>query len=181
MMMQQQFLISLPTLVDSNFSKSLVYVDSHDGDGAKGWIVNKELDNRISVRLRKSIQLALNAPIYYGGPVEVNQAFVLHSDDVKIKQTVQLNDNLCVTRDESIINMLNEGNYPEYWRIVIGCCSWGAGQLESEMLGSRTNGKGLWINCPYDQQLMWQVLAENQWEKGIEYSATKKVADYLNF
>lgn len=181
MIMKQQFLLSLPNLTDGNFNKSLVYVDNHDGDGAKGWIVNKELDNRISVRLRKSIQLALNAPIYYGGPVEVNQAFVLHSEDVKIKQTVQLNDNLCVTRDKQIITMLNNGDHPEHWRIVIGCSSWGAGQLESEMLGSRTGGKGMWINCPYNQDLMWDVLADNQWERGIEYSATKKVENYLNF
>ena len=55
--MSQQFLVSLPMLGDSNFFKSVVYVENHDGDGAKGWIVNKELDNRVAVRLRKSIQL----------------------------------------------------------------------------------------------------------------------------
>ncbi len=70
MNMSQQFLVSLPMLGDSNFFKSVVYVENHDGDGAKGWIVNKELDNRVAVRLRKSIQLGINAPIYYGGPVK---------------------------------------------------------------------------------------------------------------
>jgi len=40
MNMSQQFLVSLPMLGDSNFFKSVVYVENHDGDGAKGWIVN---------------------------------------------------------------------------------------------------------------------------------------------
>ena len=47
---KQQYLASLPSLADNNFNKSIVYVDNHDGDGARGWIINKELDNRVSVR-----------------------------------------------------------------------------------------------------------------------------------
>ena len=46
MNMEKQILVSLPNLVESNFKKSIVYVDQHDGDGAHGWILNKELDQR---------------------------------------------------------------------------------------------------------------------------------------
>ena len=81
---KKQFLASLPQLADGNFNESIVYIDNHDGDGARGWIVNKELDARVAVRLRKSIQLGINAPIYYGGPVEVNQCYVLHSIDIML-------------------------------------------------------------------------------------------------
>ena len=42
---EQQMLISLPPLMDSNFQKSVIYLHQHNGDGASGWIVNKELDN----------------------------------------------------------------------------------------------------------------------------------------
>ena len=71
---------------DQNFRSAVVYVEKHDGDGAKGWVINKELDNRISVRLRKSIQLGVVCPIFYGGPVQSNQVYVLHSDDVIIPE-----------------------------------------------------------------------------------------------
>jgi len=130
MNMSQQFLVSLPMLGDSNFFKSVVCVENHDGDGAKGWIVNKELDARVAVRLRKSIQLGINAPIYYGGPVEVNQCFVLHSSDIMLAQSLKINDNLCVTRDKSIITMLNENKFPQNYRIIIGCASWGPVNLK---------------------------------------------------
>jgi putative transcriptional regulator len=176
----KQMLVSLPPLMDNNFQKSVVYLDSHDGDGAKGWIINKELENRVSVRLRKSIQLAINAPIFYGGPVDINSAFVLHSPDIRVPSTVLLNEELCVTRDKEMVAQLNQNHCPRYFRIVIGRCSWGAGQLESEMLGSRTNGKTLWTSCPYDPKYFWMVPNE-QWEKGIERSANSKVTNYLNF
>ena len=181
MNMSQQFLVSLPMLGDSNFFKSVVYVENHDGDGAKGWIVNKELDNRVAVRLRKSIQLGINAPIYYGGPVEVNQCFVLHSSDIMLAQSLKINDNLCVTRDKSIITMLNENKFPQNYRIIIGCASWGPGQLESELLGSRTGGKSMWVSADYQKDFMWSATAEEQWSYGIENSAKQKTTNYLNF
>jgi len=87
---EQQMLISLTPLMDSNFQKSVIYLHQHNGDGANGWIVNKELDNRVAVRLRKSIQLAINAPIFYGGPVDINSAFVIHSSEIKLASTVEL-------------------------------------------------------------------------------------------
>ena len=178
---KQQYLASLPSLADNNFNKSIVYVDNHDGDGARGWIINKELDNRVSVRLRKRIQLGSNSPIYYGGPVEVNQCFVLHSIDIMLAQSSQINDNLAVTREKTIIQMFNENKYPAFYRIIIGCSSWGPGQLEGEMLGSRTNGRSMWTNFPYTEDFMWQVPHAEQWNKGIELSANAKVTNYLNF
>mgnify|MGYP003312405932 FL=1 len=105
MNMKQQFLCSLPTLGDGNFNQSVVYIDNHNGDGAKGWIINKVLDNRVAVRLRKSIQLGIQADIYYGGPVETNQCYVLHTKDIMLAQSTKINENLCVTRDLSLIHI----------------------------------------------------------------------------
>jgi putative transcriptional regulator len=176
---QKQLLISLPPLMDNNFQKSCVYLEHHDGDGAKGWIINKELDTRVSVRLRKSLQLGINAPIFYGGPVDINSAFVLHTPDIKLQSTLIVDDDLCVTRDKEFIRLLNSNTFPTKFRIVIGRCSWGAGQLESEMLGSRTNGRTLWTSCPYSVNFMWNIDPKEQWERGIENSATTKVQEYL--
>ena len=178
---KQQYLASLPSLADGNFKQSIVYVDNHDGDGARGWIINKELDNRVAVRLRKSIQLGINVPIYYGGPVEVNQCFVLHTIDIMIAQSTQINDNLAVTRDKNFITMLNENKFPQHYRIIIGCASWAPGQIESEMLGSRTGGRSMWTSFPYSEEFMWDHIPSNQWNAGIEASANAKVTNYLNF
>lgn len=177
---EKQMLVSLPPLTDNNFQKSVVYLQEHDGDGASGWIINKELENRISVRLRKGIQLAVNAPIFYGGPVDINSAYVLHSGDLRLNSSQEIEDNLYVTRDKQMIDMLNSKNFPGRFRIIIGRCSWVAGQLESEVVGSRTNGKMLWTNCPYTNQYFWSN-PNDQWEQGIQNSAVQRTTDYLNF
>ena len=176
------FLLSLPSMGDTNFRSAVVYIEKHDGDGAKGWVINKELDNRIAVRLRKSIQLGVVCPIFYGGPVQSNQVFVLHTDDVIIPDaTIQLSNNLCMTRDKIMVSRLNQQLYPKHWRVMVGCCTWGAGQLESEILGSRTNGLGMWNTIPYSSTLMWDTLATNLWEEGLDQSASIMTNNYLNF
>ena len=178
----ENFLLSLPNMGDNNFRSAVVYVEKHNGDGAKGWVINKELDSRIAVRLRKSIQLGVVCPIFYGGPVQSNQVYVLHSDDVVIPDaTIQLNDNLCMTRDKIMVARLNQQLFPNYWKVVVGCCTWGAGQLESEILGSRTNGHGMWNSIPFDSKMMWETTAKDQWELGLDKSASIMTKNYLNF
>ncbi len=180
--MEGNFLLSLPNMGDSNFRSSIVYVNEHSGDGAKGWIVNKEVEGRIAVKLRKSIQLGVVCPLYYGGPVDVTQVYVLHSSETQIvDNTVQLNDNLCMTRDKKMIEMLNNNQFPNFWRVIVGSCTWGPGQLESELLGSRTDGHSMWNHISYSKDFMWDTSPPNQWDLGIEKIARKMTQSYLNF
>ena len=53
---------------DTNFRKSMVYIKEHSGDGAKGWVVNKEVEPRVAVKLRKSIQLGVVCCLLYTSP-----------------------------------------------------------------------------------------------------------------
>lgn len=174
------FLISIPSINTGTFNRSVVLLNEHTGDGATGWIVNKQLDDKISQRLRKGMSLTRDIPLYFGGPVDVNNAAVIHSNDLKLPSTRKLTDTLSITKDKSIVNVMNIGQFPEYWRVIVGRSSWGAGQLESEILGSRTNGIGSWMSINYTDQIMWNTLPSNQWERSIELSAQKLTTNILN-
>lgn len=174
-------LISLPSVVDNSFNKSVIYVNSHTGDGASGWIINKPLDETVAAKLRTGMRLTSKLPVHYGGPVEINNAYVLHSNDFHIPATVRLNDTLSVTRDKAIINIFNIGQFPKYWKIIVGSSAWGAGQLESEILGSRTRGVSSWSILPYNSSLMWDTESVHQWDTGIRISAEHLTGAVLNF
>lgn len=170
---KDKFLVSLPNLGSGNtFNKSLIYVDSHTGDGAHGWIVNKQLADDVSQRLRRGMKLNKDIPIFYGGPVDANSGVVIHSKDLHVPSTKSLNDTLNITRDKSIINILNMGQYPEFFKIIVGCSAWGPTQLENEMIGSRTGGASSWTVAPYSHELMWHVSGGEQWNTGIELAAS---------
>lgn len=176
-----QFLVSMPTMRDFSFSKTVIYMNEYSLNGASGWIVNRQLDSQVSERLRKGMNLQKNVPLFYGGPVEVNHAYVIHTNDFKIPSTVQLNDTLSVTRDKAIINVLNLGQFPEYWRIIVGHSQWSPGQLEDEMVGLSRGGRSSWTHCPYSDQLMWNTLPARQWDTGIQTAAENLTEKFLNF
>jgi len=175
-----EFLVSLPTINTGSFNRSIVLMKEHTGDGAFGWIVNKQLDDKISQRLRKGMHLTRDIPLYFGGPVDVNNAVVIHSNDLTLPSTKKLNDTLSITKDKSIVNVMNIGQFPEYWRVIVGRSSWGAGQLESEILGSRTNGISTWMNINYSDDLMWQTMPSKQWEYSIELAAQDMTSNIFN-
>ena len=154
----------------------------HNGNGAAGWIINKPLDDKSSASVSQEMGLKeKNQPIYFGGPVNVEQAYVLHTPDLRLSNTIELTENLCLTREKHIINMLNLGNFPSKWKIVIGQSQWGPGQLESELLGSRTDGRSMWNVLPYTREMMWDTAPPNQWDSGVEQVATMMTKNYLNF
>ena len=70
------FLISIPSANVGTFNRSVVLMSEHTGNGAQGWIVNKQLDDKVSQRLRKGMSLTRDIPLYFGGPVDVNNAVV---------------------------------------------------------------------------------------------------------
>tara|TARA_R110000868_G_scaffold397309_1_gene669939 strand:+ start:36 stop:581 length:546 start_codon:yes stop_codon:yes gene_type:complete len=177
----KNLLVSLPSVVDHSFNKSVIYVKNHNGDGANGWIMNKQLDDNIAVNLRKGMKLQVNVPIYYGGPVNISSAFVLHSNDFHIPQTVPLTDTLSLTRDKAIINIFNIGQFPKNWKIIVGESSWGAGQLESEIFGSRSNGVSNWITLPFNTDLIWNTNFNDMWDTGIRTYAMQLTNTVLNF
>ena len=179
--LSNRFLISMPTLRDLSFNKTVIYMNEFSMNGASGWGVNRQLDQQVSERLRKGMNLQKNVPLYYGGPVEVNHAYVLHTNDFKIPSTVQLNNTLSVTRDKAIINVFNLGQFPEYWRIIIGHSQWGAGQLEDEIVGLHKKGHSSWTNCPYSDKLMWNTLPPRQWDTAIQTAAENLTEKFLNF
>jgi putative transcriptional regulator len=178
---KNNFLVSLPSITGSSFNGSVVLIENHDGNGAKGWIINKEIEESVASTLRAGMNLHFKTPVYYGGPVDINNAWIIHTNDFKIQPTVKLNDDLSMTRDKTIVNILNSGNFPEYWRIIVGHARWGPGQLESEIFGSINNGKSHWTTIPYNHELMWDTPPKDQWNYGIKLSAEKLTSSVLNF
>src|ERR1700748_3874253 len=80
-------LIATPVVQESCFARSVIYMCAHNEAGAMGMIINYPVE---SVDIKEIFsQLALNngfpaprtLPVHFGGPVESNRGFVLHTDE----------------------------------------------------------------------------------------------------
>ena len=170
------FLVSMPTLRDSSFSKSVIYLNEFSDKGANGWILNKQLDDHISVKLRKGMGLQKPVPIFYGGPVDISSGVIIHSNDLHLPSSVALNDELSMTRDKAIINIFNIGQFPEYWRVIVGHSSWMPQQLNDEI-----EIRNSWFNIPYTKDIMWNTQPVNQWDACVDTNSQNMTNDILKF
>ena len=71
------FLIAMPAMTDSFFSKSVTFICTHNQDGAMGIMINRPTDITFETLFEKINVELLNIgvadkPVLYGGPVPVS-------------------------------------------------------------------------------------------------------------
>src|SRR5215217_476756 len=118
-----QFLIAMPGMADSNFSRTVIYICAHSSDGAMGFILNRPqtltftdvLQHLEIVGQEEAIRLPEQArrfQIQTGGPVETGRGFVLHSDDYLSTSSIPVSDDICLTATLDIIRAISRGEGP---------------------------------------------------------------------
>ena len=132
------FLIAMPALQDSNFSGTITYVCRHDQNGAMGLVVNRPMGMTLGALFQQiDIPLedeALSAkPVYFGGPVQPDRGFVLHSPVGNWRSTLHVNETVGLTTSRDILEEMGCGQTPPNLFVSLGYAGWEAGQLEQEI------------------------------------------------
>jgi putative transcriptional regulator len=161
-----RLLVATPTVQGSCFDRSVIYLCAHNEAGAMGIIVNYPVEN---VHLREIFgQLGIGAeaaarefPVHFGGPVEANRGFVVHSGNYKPEESLIHRDGISVTSSVSILQDLAQGRGPEKGMLVLGYAGWSPGQLENEI------ETGSWIVAPASPQLMFDAGNDLKWNLAI--------------
>jgi putative transcriptional regulator len=167
-----QFLIAMPGMTDSNFSRSVVYICAHSADGAMGFVINQPqpltfVDILLHLKLiadEDAIMLPVEArdfPIQKGGPVESGRGFVLHTDDYLTQSSIPVSEEICLTATVDIIRAISRGRGPSKAALMLGYAGWGAGQLENEIAN---NG---WLSCPADETLIFDRGLEGKYNRAL--------------
>ena len=159
-----QFLISMPLLQDERFDKTVIYMCAHSKDGAMGIIINKKIDYDLYPDLLE--QLGIDKPledkklyIRYGGPVESGRGFVLHSDEVVQKETLNIAKGIALTSTSEFFEDLSKGNGPKNSILALGYAGWGPGQIEKELLANS------WMTLAADSSFLFDDEVANKWNK----------------
>ena len=169
------FLIAMPGLQDALFSRSVVYLCEHSERGALGLVINKPCD--ISLKgLFDKVELNLNradlidAPVFFGGPVQTERGFVLHEatfDDADkpnepvYASTMVIPGGLEMTTSRDVLEAIATGGGPRKVLISLGYSAWGEGQLESEL------GENSWLTVPADSKLIFDTPVEQRYEQAL--------------
>ncbi|SDK18483.1 putative transcriptional regulator [Methylophilus rhizosphaerae] len=182
-----QILIAMPAMQDPYFSKSVILVCNHDDDGAMGMILNHPLELNVG-DLFEQLQMDCEAPhqqtrqVYFGGPVQVERGFVLHTPSTEFNTTMELSDGLAMTSSKDILEAAARDEAPQEMFIALGYAGWTAGQLEDEIqantwltlpLADMQHLHTLIFKLPNDDKLRWAMQ-----QLGVDYATLSEVAGH---
>jgi putative transcriptional regulator len=157
-------LLSMPQLMDPNFSRTVVLLCTHSEDqGAFGLVLNRPLvtSGRVVVNLDPPLTTDKDLDVWVGGPVEPHRSWILVEGTDTQGDDVPIAERLYLSTSPHLLRQMLEPDPPPRARLMVGYSGWGPGQLESELEASA------WLVCDVDRDLIFNTPPDQMWEKAI--------------
>jgi putative transcriptional regulator len=160
-------LIATPAIKDPIFASSLVYLCEHNESGSMGLVINHETTQILDdVFQQLDIQCEndtiKNQPVYVGGPVQLEQGFVLHSNSGQWQNSVEVSNGIHLTSSLDILQAVANGKGPQDYLVILGFSGWASGQLESELQ------QNSWLTAACDADLLFHQKPEDKWQVAFD-------------
>jgi len=169
---KNHFLIATEKMQDNRFAETVIVMLESDEGGAWGLVINKRvgtmpiallIDPNLNTSEEREKLYEFNIPIYWGGPVETKEIFILHSNEYR-SNTTRNYGNISVSQDYDILFDIAENKGPEKSLVIMGYSGWGSGQLEGEM------ERDDWILSDIDLDIVFGKESNKKWKKAFKES-----------
>ena len=137
---QNDYLVAKPGMLDQRFKETVICMLFHNQEGAMGLVVNKPIKTISISQLFEASSLVppkkmekKEITLYWGGPVEPEHIFFIHSPDYKSKDFISSNKDFTITRSAEVLFDIARNKGPENYLILSGIAVWSPGQLDYEM------------------------------------------------
>ncbi len=164
--LQGRLLVATPEMDDPRFAETVIYMVRHNAEGALGLVLNRLVGVGPLADLLAGLGIEGDSAsgevrIHYGGPVQMNLGFVLHSTDYVADGTLIVSDDVAFTTSADILHAIGAGEGPRRSLVALGYAGWSAGQLESEIKVKA------WVAVPADERLIFDDDLDGKWERAL--------------
>jgi len=156
-------LVSMPQMVDPNFSRSVILLAEYGANGAFGLILNRQMAEPAMevVRAEPPLPIRPDVHLFVGGPVEPTRAWVLLADKNLDGDAMEVSDGVYLSASPELIRHTLSSAPDPAVHIVVGYAGWAAGQLDVELAESS------WLMAPVQPDLIFATPLASMWETAI--------------
>jgi putative transcriptional regulator len=160
-------LIATPAIKDPIFASSLIYICEHNENGSMGLVVNQETAQVLGdifeqLDIQCNISEVNNRPVYIGGPVKLEQGFILHTEVGHWQNSVEVAQDIHLTSSMDILQAIADQRGPIDYLVILGFSGWASGQLESELQ------QNAWLTSSCDADLLFHQKPEDKWQVAFD-------------
>ena len=165
--LQGRLLIATPSIGDPRFERTVLLICVHDEHQAMALVLNRPLKGLSVPALLRRIGLGgqdvPDAPVLFGGPVEPERGYVLHTDDYDAPpSTLAVAPGVGLTDTREVLDALGDARRrPRRFVLALGYAGWGAGQLDAEIR------QGAWLIGDADEALVFGPDLEGRWDAAL--------------
>ena len=165
------FLVAKPSMSDNRFKETVIVMLYHNQEkGAAGLVINKPIKTMFISEFFKSSNMTMPKKIvdkeitlYWGGPVEAENIFFIHSSDYKSNNFISSNIDFTITQEPTILYDIVKNKGPKEYIILSGIAAWEPGQLDYEMMqGSWDRKINNYTSLFDNQNEMWSHIIVSQ-------------------
>jgi len=163
-----QLLLAMPNMRDPRFAKTVIYMCAHNHDGAVGLIINRLVGSLSFSELLEQLGIESGSvcepilpKVHFGGPVEPERGFVLHSSDYLREESMPISKTMALTANLNILRDIASGEGPRDRILALGYAGWGPGQLDGEMQ------ENAWLSVDSDRTLVFDDDIDGKWARGL--------------
>ena len=160
-------LIATPAIKDPLFASSLVYICEHSQSGSMGLVVNHQTNQTLGDIFKQldieCLDESINKqPVFIGGPVQLDQGFVLHTTTDIWQKTFEVSPGIHLTSSRDILQAIADNRGPEEYLVILGYSGWGSGQLESELQ------QNSWLTSASGAKLLFHKNSDDKWQMAFD-------------
>ncbi|MGE0702941.1 MAG: YqgE/AlgH family protein [Vicinamibacterales bacterium] len=158
-------LLSMPQMVDPNFTKTVVLLCRHSEEGAFGLVLNRPAiaSGRVIVGGEPMFSTDREFQLWVGGPVDPQQSWMLvgHPSEEDLPEGLEIAEGLHLSTSPDLLRRLFQPDPPPRTRLMAGYSGWGPGQLEAELEASA------WLLSDISTSLIFDIDPERMWDAAI--------------
>lgn len=162
-----KLLLAMPTMADPRFEKAVIFICSHDANGAMGLVINQPMYGLQMGQLFRQLdiptttQAPIDQEVLQGGPVDTARGFILHTPEFSQSETTQVNEQYAVTGTIEALKSIALGEGPLRMLFALGYSGWTAGQLDRELL------ENSWLVLDAEHDLLFNTQSSDMWDRAI--------------
>ena len=160
-------LIATPAIKDPIFASSLVYICEHSEHGSMGLVINHKTTQTLEdlfsqLDIQCDDDTIKQKPLFIGGPVQLEQGFVLHTTADNWQKSIEVAAGIHLTSSLDILQAIADNRGPKDYLVMLGFSGWASGQLESELQ------QNSWLTSASNTELLFLKNSDDKWQMAFD-------------